>query len=354
MTSDNRYQQEASGWIKLNSLPWCIGSDVQRELQTSQMVMVNANEFIIAPHWTRDCNAHELQRVGLFKYVISDDKWSLFMPYSNVYNPQWNRICFDADTNLMYSSGNRSSLTTIDLNRRRYVKHANIPDLGSGAFLIIVHCVLHLIGGSKSNKHYIWNTNTCTVEQVWEFKSWGVGCTGFSVIHIKSQNKLFLFGGYLFGSGSRKNEIWSHDLDTKTWTKLQETIPCAMNSFDIVVTTDERHAILFGGFTGTSLSDIVVIDLHTMACLKSVVQMPKEDRLTSLYHAIRWDDRSNDEILIHGFIRFICCKVVNIPMDVMQLIAAWYSIEYVFLISTKGHLWKMPLNLVTDSNQLSH
>eukprot|EP01083_Nonionella_stella_P303162 1048353_1 len=118
MTSDNRYQQEASGWIKLNSLPWCIGSDVQRELQTSQMVMVNANEFIIAPHWTRDCNAHELQRVGLFKYVISDDKWSLFMPYSNVYNPQWNRICFDADTNLMYSSGNHIARLLQNLNAK--------------------------------------------------------------------------------------------------------------------------------------------------------------------------------------------------------------------------------------------
>eukprot|EP01083_Nonionella_stella_P110657 323996_1 len=338
-------------WIPLKRLPCRKGF---KDVQTSNLAMINKDEFMIAPHWPNKITNYQLDRIGLFKYNIPKDKWSLFMRYNHIYNPQWNCICANNNTNKLYSSGSRCSMTIVDLNGKKYKRYRDITNIGYRANVIMVNDVCHIIGGSKSNKHYIWNHETCNFEEMFEFSSWSGGCTGFKVIHVKSQNKLFLLGGYMTNAGKRSDQIWSHALGTKTWHKLEQTIPFAMNNFGIVITTDELYAITFGGFTGETVQSIIVLDLNTMRCIESSVKMPKNKKDSRKWNAIKWNERANHQILIGGYIRlYLGRHNEEFPLDVVKSIACWYPTqEHVFLVLEKGSMWRMPIDCIISSTKI--
>merc|ERR1712228_1045859 len=54
--------------------------------------------------------------------------------------------------------------------------------------MIFIEDTLHIIGGSKNNKHYIFKPKLQRFKQIHVFKEYSNGFSSHSVIYIKSQN----------------------------------------------------------------------------------------------------------------------------------------------------------------------
>merc|ERR1712228_287404 len=212
------------------------------------------------------------------------------------------------------------------------------PQIGNGAFLIMVHNKCHIIGGSKSNKHYTYNNETSQFEEIFEFKSFERGCTGFKVIYVSSQNRLYLFGGYDYGRGL--NGIWSHTLGTNEWIKLKQTMPVRMNGFGFIKSLDEQYAFMFAGYANGYFEEIYVVNLNTFKFIQSKTACPDKNKL---YHVINGNggNYAENELLINGFIRL---QLIDLPKYIIDMIVRWYSLEFAYALSTKGSLWKINLN----------
>eukprot|EP00484_Ammonia_sp_Unknown_P026574 CAMPEP_0197032434 /NCGR_PEP_ID=MMETSP1384-20130603/11117_1 /TAXON_ID=29189 /ORGANISM="Ammonia sp." /LENGTH=65 /DNA_ID=CAMNT_0042462093 /DNA_START=15 /DNA_END=208 /DNA_ORIENTATION=+ len=63
-------------WTKLNSLPCGADSDAQ----TSAMVRISKEEFMVAPHWPHAHYASSNR--GLYRFNVIENKWCMYMKYS--------------------------------------------------------------------------------------------------------------------------------------------------------------------------------------------------------------------------------------------------------------------------------
>eukprot|EP00484_Ammonia_sp_Unknown_P017684 CAMPEP_0197041906 /NCGR_PEP_ID=MMETSP1384-20130603/18384_1 /TAXON_ID=29189 /ORGANISM="Ammonia sp." /LENGTH=142 /DNA_ID=CAMNT_0042472917 /DNA_START=1 /DNA_END=425 /DNA_ORIENTATION=+ len=142
------------------------------------------------------------------------------MNYNEQYNPKWHQVCINSARDKIYSTGNRSPLTIVDLKEKTCQQQATdiMPFVGSSASILITDDVCHVIGGSSNNKHYCNAADGTSFEAVYEFEECGAGYSGFAVIYLRSQNMLVLFGGYKYDTATRSKEIWTHKLGTKQWS----------------------------------------------------------------------------------------------------------------------------------------
>ena len=98
--------------------------------------------------------------------------------------------------------------------------------VGYKPILLMIKDECHIIGGSHSRIHYKWNSKLKQLEKVFKFSHiyLGEGIHLHATVHIKSQNKLLLFGGY-HDEHESLDDIWEFDTNfscskDKKWIKL--------------------------------------------------------------------------------------------------------------------------------------
>eukprot|EP01084_Bolivina_argentea_P278620 476053_1 len=147
---------------------------------------------------------HEfLSAVGtnIDKYDTLTDKWTAFFKLRKDKN------LFSGITAICLHKIRDTLYMTFERFVRRYIGILNIKtkdietrsvnvDLGNAPCLIIVNDELNIIGGRKSNKHYIWNNKIKKLVAKHTFTHVTLGIVGARIVYESLSNKLVMFGGY--------------------------------------------------------------------------------------------------------------------------------------------------------------
>ena len=171
------------------------------------------------------------------------------------------------------------------------------------------------------------------------------------VIFISKRQELLLLGGleaYERASGV-VDTIYQYTMPTHKWTKLEIKLPMSLYDFIVVITKDEKYAIIMGGHDAWHKSNrIFMFDLDTMSFIESRTKLPFRGECKAVLMS---NDEEND-LLIHGFIR----REKNtynmiIPSELIHLIGIRYSNEWVHVISrSKGYHWKLNVDTLFEIN----
>ena len=144
--------------------------------------------------------------------------------------------------------------------------HQTDINVGSNPMLLMINHECHIILGGSSRFHYKWNSELKLLEKVHKFGQ-VLALEGHGVIHIKSQNRLLLFGGFDEISEESLEGIWECDLnDTLIWRKLENIeLPTEMESFAWVLSKCENYLVIFGGMNdyGVILRNIFECEFPT-------------------------------------------------------------------------------------------
>ena len=169
------------------------------------------------------------------------------------------------------------------------------------------------------------------------------------MVHLKSQNKLLLFGGIGidYYNEYEQDTIYSYSISNKKWNTLSTQLPIPLCYFGYVLTKDEKKIIIFGGFSiyWENMNAIYICDIDTMKFKKADILCPT---LNSIYGAVIMDCYDNNELLTYGYLRLIWksklfLNLRFISMDVILIINSMYCMEYVYLLDTKNNHWKIKL-----------
>jgi len=196
----------------------------------------NNGEFILAPF---KYDEEDIQTLQI--YNVDGDSWRRGIEYSTTEtSTDLDLVINDNDGTLM-TYDFEGNLTTFDMDKQT-ANHVNIKDVGSDPQCVILDDQLHIIGGYNSNKHYIYNPNTNELEEMYEFQDLGFGVYEHRLCHIKSQNRLLLFGGKKFGE--LMDKMWEYQIDNKLWKKLDIKLPRPCRKMGTLLTMNERYLIM--------------------------------------------------------------------------------------------------------------
>ena len=314
-------------------------------MKISQMFMLNEDEFIVLPYWTSSQEPHipiasDLDKIGIFKYNILTNKWSLYMKYTQQFSATYNcdstNICHDPTTNKIYASSMNKTLTTIDLNNKTY--HPQKPDVipyqdpeepvDDPPVMTMVNDERHIITKNHAFRQYThFSRKTGTEMKVCteiRHGGWYFGHIYLhKLFHLKSQNKLILFI-YHWANFRNIATIWYHQLGTKgweAWKRMPGGDELAMGGSGIIITSDEKYCIIFGQYyPSQEYAEITIVNLETFKYETSMINTPEIDGKVPDYEALLVTQKC-DYALICGFFR-ICIgeKNVNLPVDILNLI----------------------------------
>ena len=306
-----------------------------------QLHLINNNEFIVV---VLD------QNYQVHKYNIITDEFKLLVTCRNPVTSSYLSTCYDhinaviinIETKKMTSF--RASDEHIGINPRCVYT----PKHGA-----------HLLGGSRNNRHIIYNHSKKQRSVIWTFK--GIrGTSAPGIIYLKSKesySKLIYFGGYQYGTARETDDMWQYVLSNELsmWKLMKCKLPRPMNSFGYVVTKDERYLIVFGGRATPPFIDdenmeapIHVLDIEESKWYLSDIKCPSE----SMMEGIIMGDLGRDTILVYGYLR--AYKGTFLPDVIMEMVVIFFALECVHLIDTyKGSHYNMSLrNILSQMTEM--
>eukprot|EP01084_Bolivina_argentea_P013597 25525_1 len=189
---------------------------------------------------------------------------------------------------------------------------------------------LHLIGGRRSIKHYVFDT------QINKFKLRSklvdIHVTpGFGMVYIASKQCLYLFAGTL-----GRSVVSTYSTATNAWGKLNVELSTPLFDFGITLTSDNRYVLLFGGRSDEEYSnDIYIFDVDKCVFKKSTIKCPPRIKSRTRYKASIINDYCGfrTATLIIAYIRIVTgVKINSFPNDLIHLINSMCTgREYVYL-----------------------
>ena len=325
----------------------------------SNLVSINDSEFVCA---TFKQTPQEDDDLGLYKYNTISNEWKLILKYPAEFESAGHRICYDAESNAIYMYGIKSQMININLTTMKINVYATDYDVGYYPTLLMLNSKCHIILGRKSIYHYKWNSNLNKMEEVFKFsqfenneaqdtyyfsiQSSTPGLDAPGIIHIKSQNKLLLFGGWNPANPNQcSDEIFEYNINNKDvkWAKLDDVkLPLDMNDFTWVLSRNEEYLIIFGGedIDGDRIENIFILDLSSMQFYSSRIKLTCQGRA----HAVSMHNERY-RLLISGFVRNISNEYdMNIPMDLVQLLGNYFATDTVYLLENGGKLNRIEMN----------
>ena len=167
---------------------------------------------------------------------------------------------------------------------------------------IVIDHKLHIIGGFDSNHHHIWNETRNKLESIHQIDEFQGGVFHHVLLHIPSRNELLIMGGYCPREDDRTASTYSYLFDENKCVKLDEelNLPTENCAFGIVLSPDEKYAILLGGdsndlkYNGIHLLDLEHHIFYTLINLKCPV--------INESYAMIIDNSSSNDIVSFGFI----------------------------------------------------
>ena len=119
--------------------------------------------------------------------------------------------------------------------------------------------------------------------------------------------------------------------------KLDDTLPYGDSYLanPIVITKDERYIIV------VDMDQFCILDLMTMKWSLSRIKSPENE----IDMAIIIDNKTEDELLVNGFIRkYNNLYNINIPVAIIGVCAGFYATEYIHGMNDNGDHWKIEVN----------
>eukprot|EP01084_Bolivina_argentea_P131558 232190_1 len=302
------------GWIALGSYPFKFSSN---------LVKMNSN-IISAP------TAHSAQDSdGIYAYNADKDDWDLFFKYPADFESSSHALAYNENTNELYLFGFQATVIKFDINNKQCkIKDALTECYGSYPGSLFVDNTFHIIGGNQNSSHLIYNEQTNTFKSIHTFKHFN---TPFpAVIYSKLKNMIILFDN---------QNVYIYDTHKKEWTTSDTQLPCDVSEFECTITTDDRFAIIFGGYIdGYSVSNkILIMDLDKMKISESKIICPVE----SAFRGVIIDNYDDDyKLLVSGFIRMYCMK--QIPHEMFKIVERFCIRDYLHLVEKDtGKHWKI-------------
>ena len=317
-------------WIDLESLTG----------RTQNLVNINKNEFILAMDQEQD----------LYKYNTVNNKRTVFAKNIKAKYTQTN-ICVDAKNKIIYAL-QRGIISTIDPDTKQ-VTNYELPSqsIDGSSALIAVDSGCHVIGGFNSDSHNIWNHKQKRLNHIHTFHGLkGRGWNGFGFVYIPRKKELVCFGGYEWGNCCSSDKIWRHSLQTGKWTMLNDVkLPQKMHGFGTVITKNQNHILLLGGFAvgDGDINSIHVLDLKSEKISQSDIKLPFKGQCRSII----MENKEENNLLVNGFCRTsMDMYSMNIPFALISFIAIWHSVEYIHVIKRygrdAGHHYKINIDKI--------
>ena len=88
--------------------------------------------------------------------------------------------------------------------------------IGCYPILLMINNECHIVLGGRSNYHYKWNKHLENIEKISKIEFGLSGLGEHGVAHIKTQNKLLLFGGHDIRMDVYSDEIWEYDMNVSS------------------------------------------------------------------------------------------------------------------------------------------
>jgi len=286
---------------------------------------IEDNKFIVLPlndSGQYDFNPY-LHTDGIYSYCTLSDRWMPYLRFeqkfaqfdfpSIAYCPKRKTVLLVGDSeecrsDLVTLRSDRISSPKSPRSKIELIRHNKY--IGQGSCILSIDSTIHVIGGSDTGEHLIWNDE----DQAFAVKHKCPHLNSFyghQAIYIRSRQEILLFGLGDYGTMYCWDMIYSFQFmrsdkdgvnaDGAHWTMLKKTMPIKIKNFASVLTSDERYILFFGGCSHPDdwLDSIYVLDVDTMDCVLSPVKCP----VATPFSAVLIDDRQRMEHLVFGWLR---------------------------------------------------
>eukprot|EP01084_Bolivina_argentea_P124120 219949_1 len=287
----------------------------------SNLVQINDHEFITTSQIIFDKSLSN--KDGIYKFNTDTNKWTLCVQYActSRFKPNQHSICYNKSTNMLYSISS-NNFCTINMKTGSCNRIAANTRGFCRPYLLMIKDEINIINGSS---HYIFHTNTQTLQQIYQFSTTITTC-----IHLPSKNILLAFGSCSIKKKSKNKShlksIWIYKISLQHWSQTNISLPFASSCIASVLSSDEQHIILFGA---TNICIIEVFE-NKLIFYYSHIRLPAYGE----YTAINIDSRkSKDNMLVFGFTRrCISMYNINIPNELIEMVLFYYTSENVHLL----------------------
>ena len=228
------------------------------------------------------------ERVGIYKYDISRNRWQLLIPYPKDFFSENHNICYDSvKRDLFVNNGAAQQVWRVHLDDEQRFEYLGKPQIQNVSnspldtlqFMGSISCVIggqyHLFWGKGNNNHLVWDPVERTFKVLHQFEHLKGGMVSFGMVSNEKKGFLLLMGGYKGKAYGRSDVIWRYWMKEDRWEQLEVRMPDEMQSFGCVATGDGRSVIVFGGSDSKGISDkIYILDLMTMQWRQSKIRCP--------------------------------------------------------------------------------
>eukprot|EP01083_Nonionella_stella_P116154 344961_1 len=216
----------------------------------------------------------------------------------NAINDKWNKklkqkinkdiVAFNKNTDEVYSISSEYSRFPVQLKKinikRKTVKSIELSSIDHNirdqvlkdAKCIVINDILHIIGGTQSNIHYILDETKCELIPQWSFRGMNM-LQGAGLVYLETKETLYLFGGIIKESYIESNCIYKCYPSNSNMTKcVRKKLDVKMpyTTYDIVITSckNDKYILLFD--TGLFTQDIYIFDVDKEKFMKGLVKCP--------------------------------------------------------------------------------
>ena len=189
-------------------------------------------------------------------------------------------IAFDKQCNELYIIGGIDAIHILHMKEWEVQKHQLSVKIGIRPAIRFMNGELHIIGGFQNGNHFVWDDYKKTLKLLHCIQKSNRGLAGGSLIHIPSQDKLLLIGGYDYGDRTKTDTIRVYSTKDNEWKELLNEngdvikLPLGLSGFGCILTRDERYIVIIGvtsGTTGGEEINIHHLDLRTLKWETSMV-----------------------------------------------------------------------------------
>eukprot|EP01084_Bolivina_argentea_P042398 78175_1 len=252
----------SQGWEELTSPPFDIH-------QYSNIVAINAMEYCLATEMIDDViYSDDSFTGGIYVYSVQVNDWMLLRQYPR--GIPFMKACklsiaFNVNTSELYMYGVHenpawSVLAKLNVYSRRFTHCVcKSYSAGVGATAMIIEGAFHIIGGTVSNLHAIFNEITQSFDVRYPINNdnnvqWWNGTGSLKQHGVVHQNHMLWVLGGAQDDSNAYDQIWQHDLSgtihhlapDAAWNELASSLPHKMSGMGCCVGYD-RYIITLGG-----------------------------------------------------------------------------------------------------------
>ena len=282
-------------------------------------IKIDNHTFVLVPSKTM----YDRRTKGIYAYNTKQNDWTKFMNYPKNITLDSHSALLDDQKNSIYVYKWRE-LLEFDINSQNVSMITDEECFERYPGFVLYNDKFYLFSKHKYGI-YDRKTKLFLVKEI-PHKSL---IYAKSVTLLRSKSKILMFGYHI-------NKIYMYCLKTGEWTnKTVDNI--RRYPMSTLLTPDEKYLIT------VRKSSIRIYDIDSNIMKLSKIQSPSFNES----RAIIMDNTDTSNLLAFGFVRNVFGdKESLLPLDVLNMIARWLSIEYLHLIESVvlGKHWKIALH----------